>query len=94
MQNFTYTYKQGKAARDGSGVKKTVVIHEIINNVPHKVAERTDTFVDEFQLVLDAMEDAALLPPAAFVRRPNTGSRINNSPEAMEAAGFARITRL
>lgn len=91
MKSFIYTYSEGKAPRDGSGIKKTVHVYQLVKGTPKLIATRTDTFVSEFQLVMDAMEQVKALPRKAFEKNPNTGSRIYGTAWALREDGIANI---
>lgn len=94
MRHFIYTYSETKPPRDGSGAKKTVNVYEIENNIPRQVATRTESFVNEFQLVLNALEENAILPAFVFERNPHNSARIYGSEYSLEQAGIAKISRI
>lgn len=91
MKYFIYTYSE-KIPRTGA-CQKTVSIHRIIKNRPAFIAAMTDSYVSEFQLVLQCMEKAKVLPRAAFKRNQFGGYRFCNA-SAMRDSQFATITRI
>ena len=91
MRHFLYTYSE-HTPRNGHTVK-TVSLYRIKRNSPHHIVTRSDTFVDEFQLVMDAMEQAKALPRAALVPNQFGGRKYCNS-SALREAGFATVTRV
>jgi hypothetical protein len=93
MKHFIYTYHEGKPPRDGSGILKTVKVYRIKKGTPVLVVKRTDTFVNEYQLVLEALESVKALPSRAFERSPNHGGFQHNF-SALETAGIANINRV
>lgn len=94
MKKFIYTYSEGKAPRDGSGILKSCVIYKITRDDVVEVARGYDRFVSEFQLVLDTMEQGKLLPKKAFARNPESNGRLFASAWALKQAGFASVTRV
>lgn len=94
MRHFIYTFSQGKPPRNGSGVKKTANVYEIQDNVPSLVGSDTDSFVDEFQLVMNILESTGSLPQSAFERNAHNSTRKYPSAYSLEAAGFAKVTRI
>lgn len=92
MKHFIYTYSEGKAPRDGSGIVKTVRIYRVKRNKPEFVAEGSDTFVSEFQLVMQVAEKAKLLPKKAFSRNKANGCLIYGSSWSLDQAGIACFT--
>lgn len=95
MKTYLYTFSASPAPRNGSGAKKTVLVYEVRRNIPHLVAERTDTFVDEFQLVQDALEAAKCKPAAMYAKHPQTGcGRLYWSARALAEAGVAAVHRV
>lgn len=69
MIHLIYTFTEAKAPRDGSGIKKTARVYRIKRGSPELIVSRTDTFVDEGQLVLEALATVRKeqrLPPAMF----------------------------
>lgn len=93
MKYFIYTYHESKP-KNGAAIIKTVNVYQIHRNVPKQVCSRTDTFVSETQLVLEALEEQEALSPKAFAKNPNSGSMVNGTFSAMEAARFAKIFRI
>lgn len=68
MRYFAYAYSETEIPKRNGTTHKTVRIYRISENVPKLVADYTDTFVGEEQLVLETMERNRLLPKRAFVR--------------------------
>lgn len=93
MKHFIYTYSEKKPNRDGH-VQKSVRIYKVSRNIVTLVAEATDQFVSEFQLVLETMERSKLLPKKAFKRSDVFGGMIICTPWAMREAGIADIRRI
>lgn len=93
MKHFIYTYTEGKSPRDGSGIVKTVRIYRVKRNKPELVAEGSDTFVSEFQLVMQVAENNKLLPKKTFTRNQYGGNMYGNN-WALEQAGIASFTRI
>lgn len=91
MLYFIYTYTEKVRA---GHCYKTVRIYKIKKNLPVFMGELTETFVDEFQLVMMAMETYKLLPAKAFERNPNTGSHKHYFRASLLEAGIAHITRV
>lgn len=94
MKSFIYTVREGKTPRDGSGTKKSVTIYRVARNTPVCVAKYTDTFMGDFQMVMVALEHNKLLPKAAFAVHEFAGSYKYGLAHLLEAAGFARFTRI
>lgn len=99
MRTYLYTYHVGKPPRDGSGMKKTCRIYWLDRGEARFLVERTDSFVDEFQLVLDAMESLpktskARLPRRAFARGDFTSSRLFQHAAKLREAGIANFQRI
>lgn len=93
MKHFIYTYSEKKPNRDGH-VQKSVRIYKVSRNIVTLVAEATDQYVSEFQLVLETMERSKLLPKRAFKRSEVFGGMIICTPWAMREAGIADIRRI
>ena len=91
MLYFIYTYAE--KVRKGH-CYKTVRIYKVKKNLPVFMGEMTDTFVDEFQLVMQAMEQFQLLPAKAFEKAPNTGGLKYYYKASLIEAGIAHITRV
>ena len=91
MLYFIYTYAEKVKA---GHCHKTVRIYKIKKNLPVFMGEMTDTFVDEFQLVMMAMEAFKLLPAHTFERNPTTGSLTYHYKASLVDAGIAHITRV
>ena len=92
MKHFIYTYSESKPPRDGSGIVKTVRIYQVKRNKPELVAEGSDTFVSEFQLVMQTAEKAKLLPKKAFARNKSNGCLIYGSAWSLDQAEIACFT--
>lgn len=90
MKSFIYTYSEGRAPRNGSGIVKTVCIYRIVRNEPRFVCKESDTFVSQFQLVMQALERAKALPRAAFKRHQFGGYFYGNASH-MRECGVASI---
>lgn len=93
MKSFIYTYtEQSKVPTDGSGRKKTVKIWQVVRNEPKLLGEVTDTFVNEHQLVFQALEQFKALPARFFAKDANNGRRYTVT--ALQEQGVARIHSL
>lgn len=90
MKHFIYTYSE--ATRRGT-TEKLVRIYRIIRGVPKLVAQATDTFVSEYQLVMQTMEANKLLPKKAFERTKWNGYRYWHASELADS-GIATIWRV
>lgn len=93
MLSFIYTYSSTYGRGNAARLHK-VTIYRVKNNQPFFVAEGYDTFVSEFQLVMETMEKHKLLPKKAFARSPVTNGMIYAWPSGLEQAGIARINRV
>lgn len=97
MRHFIYTYQESKPPKDGSGVKKTVSLYEIVNNIPYFVGQNTDRFVGEFQLVLDSLSlfnEKLTLPAAVFEKSATHKCYVHKSSRTLEEAGLLKVTRI
>lgn len=90
MKHFIYTYRETKK---GDSLYKTVRVYQVHRNIPKLICERSDTFVSETQLVLEALEDQQALSPAAFVKN-DSGSMVHGNFWSMQNERFAVITRI
>lgn len=90
MKHFIYTYSEKQ--RRGA-TEKTVRIYRIKRGIPHCVGSRTDTFVSEFQLVMELMKANGLLPAKAF-KTNNFGGFEYWYSSGLEAAGIASVRRV
>lgn len=92
MKSFVYIYSE-HTPRNGH-TQKTVRVYQIKRGYPVPVATATDTFVDQFQLVMQALEAEKLLPRRAFERSPTTNCQIYGSRSGLEDAGFCRVAQV
>lgn len=92
MLHFIYTYAE-HTPRNGH-THKSVRIYRMVNGRPRLVAERTDTFVGEFQLVMEALEANRCLPKCAFERHGDSNSYRYSYASSLEDAGIAGIYRV
>lgn len=90
MKSFIYTYHE-KTAKHAT--VKTVRIYRIVKGTPVFVAEGSDTFVSEFQLVLQTMKAGKLLPSRAFATGP-CHSPVYGHAYMLREAGIANINRV
>ncbi len=90
MKSFVYTYK---GIPHAFGFSKTVRVYRIIKNRLQFIGELTDSYVDEFQLVMKVLERNNALPAVCFARNTN-GCRIYNSAQKLEEDSFAVIERI
>ncbi len=91
MKHFIYTYSE-HTPRNGH-TQKTVRIYRILHGVPKFCDGLTDTFVSEFQLVMQALETYKLLPRRAFERNQFGGWKYA-IPDDLQEAGIATIRRV
>ena len=91
MKSFIYTYEERPQCNGAT--RKTVRIYRVKRNVPVHVCVGSDTYVSEFQLVMQTLEANKLLPPAAFERGPSHGHKYC-AAYLLEEAGFAHINRV
>lgn len=89
MKHFIYTYAE-KVSK--GHLTKSVRIYRIKSGIPTFVAEGTDTFVSEFQLVLGIMQTGKLLPRRAFASNNFGGYRYTSYE--LEEEGIATIRRI
>ena len=92
MKHFIYTYSEKSYSRGGSAVEKTVRIYQVKRNKPEFVAEGRGFFVSEFQLVMETVEKARLLPKKAFTRHKANGCLLYGSAWSLDQAGIACFT--
>lgn len=90
MKHFIYTYSEKRLR--GATIK-TVRIYGVKKNDPVFMGQLSDTFVSEFQLVMQALESYHLLPPAAFERTASHSLRYGTAYDLREAR-IASITRV
>lgn len=93
MQSFVYSYSEEQRPKRNGHTYKTVRIYRLIRNTPRLVAERTETYVDKFQLVMMALEENKLVPAKAFERHDN-GSMKYGYPDRLREAGIANINEI
>ena len=91
MKHFIYTYSENTR---GMYVKKTVNIYRIVKNIPVFVITLTDSFVSEFQLVMQALEKTKELPKRAYERSKINGSSKYCAAYLLKDAGIATITKV
>lgn len=94
MKHFAYSFSEGKASRDGSGVERTIRLYRIVRNTPEFLIEVSASYLNEWQLVMDGLEKVKALPQAAFARNPGTGALKYKSAWALKEAGIASVTAL
>lgn len=107
MKSYIYTYSEKD--RKHGGVRhchKTVRIYRVVRNEPVFLLQRTDTFVDQFQLVMDAMHEFTYstvegdelakhgLPTKAFEKHPSGGWKHYTADRLRELgiASFHQVT--
>lgn len=105
MKSYIYTYSEkDRKHAEVWHCHKTVRVYRMVRNEPVFLIERTDTFVDQFQLVLDAMWEfrenavspalkAHNLPKAAFEKHP-TGGWKHCYAYKLQEAGIATFRQL
>lgn len=93
MKYFIYTYSEGKPPRDGSGILKTVRIYEVRKNIPTLICSYSDNFVSEWQLVMQALEQAEALPPATFHIGPSGSYEFANQ-YCLRVSGIAHVSKV
>lgn len=94
MKHFIYTYNEKDRRHNGVWRShKTVRIFRVVRNEPTFVAEMTETYVSEFQLVMMCAEANKLLPKRAFERHPG-GSYKYGQAYLLKEAGIASFTRI
>ncbi len=91
MPSFIYTYAEHTPR--GGHTQKSVAIYRVKRNVPQLVAKATDSFVSEFQLVMQTLEAGKLLPEAAF-ERGVCHNYVHGAAYLLFEAGFARINKV
>lgn len=94
MKSFLFTLTEGKAPRDGSGIKRTVRVYRIRRNKPEFVGTMTEAFQSPFHMVMEVMESKRALPRAAFARNPNIGGYLYSTAFCLERAGFASVVEI
>ncbi len=90
MKYFVYTCAEG--FRYGH-TDRTVRIYSIIKNQLIWAATRTESCIDEFQLVMKTLEIYELLPKRAFERGPSGGFKYKQAGQ-LQAAGIANVQRI
>lgn len=100
MKTFLYTFSVSKPNRDGYR-KKSCSVYAMVKGAPVLLTTRTDSFVDEFQLVMDALEalkasDSSKpnLPARAFVRNEFNSTRVYSTAERLFNDGIASFHRI
>lgn len=86
MKSFVYTCEE-------RGNTRTVRVYRIIKNRLQFIGVITESFTDEFQLVMKVLEAHNALPAACFARHTN-GYRIYSRAQQLEEDGFAVIERI
>lgn len=94
MKSFLFTLTEGKAPRDGSGIKRTVKVYRIRRNKPEFVGELTEAFMGGFQMVMEVLRDKRALPRAAFEKNPKIGGYRYSTAYCLERAGFASVVEI
>lgn len=92
MKHFIYVYSE-HTPRGGHTVK-TAAIYQIKRNKPVFLTRTQDTFVDEFQLVFEALERLRALPRKAFARHASSNSAVYGNAWSMREAGIADIQKV
>lgn len=90
MKHFAYTYSEHTPR--GGHTRKTVRLYVIRRNVPVFLGTMTDTFVDQNQLVMMAMQAFKALPAKAFDRHPSGGMK--HTTWTLKEAGIATVHQL
>jgi len=89
MKTFAYQYEK-LWRRDHT--MHIVRIYRVKKNVPIFIAQEVDVFVDEGQLVMQALQKHKLLPKRAFARNENGSAKYY--PHSLKEAGIAQIIKL
>ncbi len=90
MKHFIYTTYDHKPPRDGSGMKRTMTLYQIIRGEPRRIGHTTDTFKQGLQMAVEMMEQRKLLPKWAFKRHEN-GGRMYYFSDQFKAVGLCTI---
>lgn len=85
MKSYVYTYSRSKANKWG-WCTHTATVYRVKRNKLVFVGTKTDTFVDEFQLVLMIMKEHKQLPLRAFDR--------GHSAWTLKNVGLADVQRV
>lgn len=106
MKHYIYTYAEQQRKHGGVWhCHKTVHIYRVIHNTPVFLLQRTETFVDEFQLVMNTMHEFShsvvagdgfekhILPEKAFEKNTAGGWKHYNAA-ALREAGIAAFHRI
>lgn len=96
MLSFIYTYSEVERPKRNGHTHKTVRVFRVKRNKVVLIAEGTDTYVSEFQLVLQTLEAHRLiagLPLRAYDRNP-MGGWTYGTAWALKEAGIADIQRV
>ena len=93
MLHFIYTYSETERPKRNGHTHKTVRIYRLVSGMPRLVAEGTDIYVGEFQLVMETREANKCLPKRAFERTASGGMK-HCYPATLEDAGIASIYRV
>lgn len=85
MKSYVYTYSRSKANKCG-WCTHTATVYRVKRNKLVFVGTKTETFVDEFQLVMMIMKDYKQLPLRAFDR--------GHSAWTLKNVGLADVQRV
>lgn len=85
MKSYVYTYSRRKANKCG-WCTHTATVYRVKRNKLVFVGTKTETFVDEFQLVMMIMKDYKQLPLRAFDR--------GHSAWTLKNVGLADVQRV
>jgi hypothetical protein len=81
--------------RNASGTVKRVTACRVTSHgkvVP--IGSKEDTFVDDFQLLMDLLEEKKVLPVHAFIRDEQSGGRVYSNAWHLNEAGIANVVQL
>ncbi len=90
MKYFAYTYEL--KARTG-GVEKTITLYTVKRNILTQVVTISESYIDEFSLVMKTLETYKLLPKKAFERGPSGGFKYKQA-WLLRDAGIANVQRI
>ncbi len=85
MKSYVYTYSRSKANKWG-WCTHTATVYRVKRNKLVFVGTKTETFVNEFQLVMMIMKDYKQLPLRAFGN--------NHSAWTLRSLGLANVQRV
>lgn len=106
MKSYIYTYSEKDKNHGGVWhCHKTVRIYRVVRNTPVFLLQHTETFVDQFQLVMNAMHEFSnsveagdelakhVLPIKAFETAPQGGWK-HYTADRLREAGIASFHQL